>query len=69
MHPTSTAPTDDFEAVRQPSDRWRLFAVLVGLGLLGIAGGLPLNLRLVGELAPEEPLLQVAAALIGATAV
>jgi hypothetical protein len=69
MHPATTAPTDDLEAMHHPSDRSRLFAALVGLGLLGTAGGLPLNLRLVGELAPEEPRLQIAAALIGATAV
>jgi hypothetical protein len=66
MRPTTT---DRAETGRDPSERWRLLAALVGLGLVGIAGGLPLNLRLVGELAPDEPLPQVAVLLIVATGV
>jgi hypothetical protein len=68
MHPSAPAPAQRPDLERQASDRWRLLAALVGLGLIGIAGGLPLNLRLIGEVAPEQPLPQVVAALISATA-
>jgi hypothetical protein len=69
MHPM-TSP-----AVRAPHlgpgtpQRWSLLAILVGLGLVGIAGGLPLNLGLIAELEPEEPTLRVAVVLIVATTV
>jgi hypothetical protein len=43
--------------------RWRLLAALIGLGLIGIAGGLPLNLQLIAEVAPDEPLAHVILAL------
>ena len=69
MHPTTPAPVDGAAADRQPSDRWRLLAALVGLGLIGIAGGLPLNVRLIGELTPDEPLPQIAVTLIVAMTV
>ena len=69
MHPTTPAPTHVAAAGAQPSDRWRLLAALVGLGLIGIAGGLPLNLQLIGEVAPDEPLPQIAVTLIVATTV
>ncbi len=65
-HPESAQPLD---VVPSTSDRWRLFAALVGLGLLGIAGGLPLNLSLIAEVAPDEPLGQVVPVLVGAAAV
>jgi hypothetical protein len=69
MNPSTSrsALTPDLEP--RASDRWRLLAALVGLGLVGIAGGLPLNLALIGELAPDEPLMQLAAALVMAVTV
>ena len=69
MYPTTPAPTDVAEAGRESSDRWRPFATLLVLGLVGIAGGLPLNLRLIGELAPDEPLPQVTVLLVVAMTV
>jgi len=69
MRPTTPAPDHDLHGQRRQVEQWWLLAALVGLGLIGIAGGLPLNLRLIAELAPDEPLPQVAAALIVATTV
>ena len=69
MTPISSASAAALDVERRSTERWWLLGALVGLGLIGIAGGLPLNLRLIAELAPDEPVPQVAVALIVAMTV